>query len=90
MKIPIPQTIILLATVVQFTVATDTQSESGTYLPVETNFMCGVRLASGFILGGQDAKRGDFPFIAALGYKSSQGRHNIVQKYVTFDCWNYQ
>ena len=78
MKFPILRTIFLASILVLSSVAADDQSESGTFLPLETNFMCGVRLASGFILGGQDAKRGEFPFIAALGYRSSQGRKSIA------------
>ena len=47
------------------------QTENGTYLPVESGFGCGARLSSGFILGGEDAKRGEFPFIATLGYSTN-------------------
>ena len=78
MKFPILRTISLAAILVHSSVAADDQSESGTFLPLETNFMCGVRVATGFILGGKDAKRGEFPFIAALGYRSSQGRKSIA------------
>jgi hypothetical protein len=78
MKILTLQTILIVATLVQSCVAADLQSESGSFLPVEKTFMCGVRLATGYILGGKIAKRGEFPFIAALGYKSSQGMKNIV------------
>ena len=47
------------------------ESENGTYLPVESGFGCGSRLSSGFILGGENAKKGEFPFIAALGYSTN-------------------
>jgi hypothetical protein len=30
---------------------------------------CGLNNGVGFILGGQDAKRGAFPFVALLGYR---------------------
>ena len=76
------QTILLVTILVHSSVAADAESESGTFLPLETNFMCGVRLATGFILGGQDAKRGEFPFIAALGYKSSQGEMFLRATYI--------
>jgi hypothetical protein len=52
-------------------VSSEDPTELGTYLPTQDSFKCGVRLASGFILGGENAKRGEFPFIAALGYKAN-------------------
>jgi hypothetical protein len=65
---------ILLATFFALTVSFvsgNDPTELGTYLPTQDSFKCGVRLASGFILGGENAKRGEFPFIAALGYKAN-------------------
>jgi hypothetical protein len=65
---------ILLSTFFALTVSfvsSEDPTELGTYLPTQDSFKCGVRLASGFILGGENAKRGEFPFIAALGYKAN-------------------
>ena len=30
---------------------------------------CGLNNGVGFVIGGQDAKRGAFPFMALLGYR---------------------
>ncbi len=35
----------------------------------DTEEYCGLNNGVGFILGGQDAKRGAFPFVALLGYR---------------------
>lgn len=45
----------------------------GNYLPLVTDspVTCGYRTATGFIIGGSDTKRGEFPFIAALGYRET-------------------
>ena len=43
-------------------------------LPKSTSFECGTDLSSGFITSGQDAKRGQFPFAALLGYEDLKGR----------------
>ncbi len=48
----------------------DSNSELGTHLPLEAEDECGHRLSSGYIVGGEVAKRGEFPFVASLGYKS--------------------
>lgn len=50
-------------------------SEYGTDQPRPgTESYCGTRSATGFILGGETAKRGDYPFIASLGYDRPSGR----------------
>ena len=46
-------------------------SSRGDYQPTEKEATCGINLSSGFILGGKVTKRGELPFLAALGYKSS-------------------
>ena len=38
------------------------------WLPSEAAFECGYRLNVGYIIGGEQAVRGEFPFIALLGY----------------------
>ena len=40
----------------------------GDWLPSEAAFECGYRLNVGYIIGGEQAVRGEFPFIALLGY----------------------
>jgi len=52
---------------------TGSETESGTYLAEAESQKCGFRLASGFILGGEDTKRGDYPFVAVLGYDRPSG-----------------
>jgi hypothetical protein len=47
----------------------------GTFLGRPENYECGVRLSSGYIIGGENAKRGDYPFIAALGFDRPQGEY---------------
>ena len=37
------------------------------YLPNEVDFTCGASAGFGYIVGGRDAKQGEFPFIAGLG-----------------------
>ena len=46
----------------------------GDYQPTEKEATCGINLSSGFILGGKVTKRGELPFLAALGYKTSNSR----------------
>ena len=41
---------------------------SGTWLPDPIKEECGFETAAGYITGGQDSYRGQFPFMAALGY----------------------
>ena len=41
-------------------------------LPKADAFECGVDISSGFVTGGQDAKRGQFPFAALLGYEDQK------------------
>lgn len=48
----------------------DCNTELGTHLPLESEDECGHRLSSGYIVGGEVAKRGEFPFVASLGYKT--------------------
>jgi len=36
---------------------------------IEEDTTCGFGLESGYIVGGLDAKRGAYPFMALLGYK---------------------
>ena len=43
-------------------------------LPKSDSFDCGVDTSSGFVTGGQDAKRGQFPFAALLGYEDLKER----------------
>ena len=45
----------------------NTETENGTYLPNEFDGTCGRDSKSGHIYGGEDAKIGEFPFIAAMG-----------------------
>ena len=49
-------------------------SEDGSYIPKPETAECGYRLSTGFILGGEDTKRGDYPFVASLGYDKPSGR----------------
>ena len=57
---------------------TNPDSLSGTWLPRHALGECGLSLDTGFIIGGSQANRGEFPFIALLGYKGQNGR--IVYK----------
>ena len=41
----------------------------GNYLPNEQDLTCGSHTKHGFIVGGEDSKIGEFPFVAALGIK---------------------
>ena len=49
------------------------ETEAGDYLPNEFKrtksgtSSCGTSSKSGFIIGGEDAKLGEFPFVATLG-----------------------
>ena len=38
----------------------------------DSDEFCGLNNGVGFILGGQDSKRGAFPFVALLGYRGEQ------------------
>ena len=42
-------------------------SINGDYLPNEKDQTCGIFTKTGYIVGGEDAKIGEFPFLAALG-----------------------
>ena len=60
------------------TVIFDNPSESGTYLPKSADEDeidggdCGSYVGFGQIVGGEETKFGEFPFIAALGYVNRQ------------------
>ena len=45
----------------------DTETEAADYLPNEFDLSCGSTSKYGYIVGGQDTKLGEFPFVAALG-----------------------
>ena len=45
-----------------------TSSDSGTWLPSSEKGECGRRLTNELIVGGTDAKLGEFPYMALLGY----------------------
>ena len=45
----------------------NTETEAGNYLPNEFDGTCGRSSKTGHIYGGENAKIGEFPFIAALG-----------------------
>jgi hypothetical protein len=51
---------------------------NGTILPTADDPIntCGSALTFGFIVGGHDAKKGAYPFIAALGYKNIKNNDN--------------
>ena len=44
------------------------QANSGKWIPSPKNGECGARLTSETVIGGDDAKLGEFPYIALLGY----------------------
>ena len=44
-----------------------TRTEAADYFPNEFENSCGSTSKSGYIVGGQDSKIGEFPFVAALG-----------------------
>ena len=48
-------------------------TESGTFLPEPESGLCGMPIGTGFIVGGEDAKRGNYPFAAVLGYDFQEG-----------------
>ena len=43
------------------------KTEAGDYLPNEFDQTCGITTKTSYIVGGEDTKIGEFPFIAALG-----------------------
>ena len=43
------------------------KTEVGNYLPNEKDLTCGADTKHGYIIGGEDSKIGEFPFLAALG-----------------------
>jgi hypothetical protein len=45
---------------------------------IYSEFECGYKLNVGFIIGGEQSARGEFPFIALLGYVAL-GRDNFEQ-----------
>ena len=45
---------------------------SGLWKPNSDNEECGTRISLSNIVGGTTAKRGDYPFIALLGYDPQQ------------------
>ena len=45
----------------------NTETEAADYLPNEFDQSCGSTSKFGYIVGGQDSKIGEFPFVAALG-----------------------
>ncbi len=50
---------------------TNADSLSGAWLPdpyAAGDPECGFDVSSGFVVGGKDAKRGEFPFMALIGY----------------------
>ena len=48
-------------------------TERGDWLPDADNLECGYRTSVGYIIGGETAKRGEFPFTALLGYGGLRG-----------------
>ena len=40
----------------------------GTWLPKNSEGECGLETSTGYIVGGRNAKQGEFPYAAALGY----------------------
>ena len=51
-----------------------TDTAAGNYHPNEKDGTCGQYLGTGFILGGEYAKRGELPYQAALGYRNRGGK----------------
>ena len=51
----------------------DEGTASGTYQPTLAEGTCGTYLGTGHIIGGEVTKRGELPYLAALGYRSSSG-----------------
>jgi hypothetical protein len=56
-----------------------TGTASGTYLPTEEEQTCGLYLGTHHIVGGSVTKRGELPFVVALGYR---GRSGVI----TYNC----
>lgn len=48
------------------------KSESGLWLPQRDLQECGLSLDTGYIIGGSTAARGEFPFLALLGYSNPE------------------
>ena len=46
----------------------DIQANSGKWIPSSNNGECGARLTSEQVIGGDDSKLGEFPYMALLGY----------------------
>lgn len=51
-----------------------TPSTPANRLPTVEEGQCGFSVSVGYIFGGTQAVRGDFPFIALLGYRGTNGR----------------
>ena len=49
-----------------------TLGKSGDYLPLMKYQECGYSVASGYIVGGELALRGEFPFAVLLGYDTDE------------------
>jgi len=56
-----------------------TENYDGTILPTPTDSenTCGSVVTFGSIVGGHDAKKGAYPFIAALGYKNTKNEEDL-------------
>jgi len=63
-----------------------TENYDGTILPTPTDAInnCGSGVTFGSIVGGHDAKKGAYPFIAALGYKNAKNNANELP--IIFAC----
>ena len=61
----------------------NTETEAADYLPNEFDLSCGSTSKFGYIVGGQDSKLGEFPFVAALGCCNMliEIRHNMIYSY---------
>ncbi len=50
------------------------ETEAGNYLPNQYDFTCGITTKTSYIVGAEDTKIGEFPYLAALGiYNTAYG-----------------
>ncbi len=60
------------------------ENYDGTILPTANDSInsCGSEVTFGFIVGGHDAKKGAYPFIAALGIKNTKNPEKLDMIYI--------
>ena len=50
----------------------------GTWQPDPNQGECGTNLVSSSIVGGKEAKPGEFPYMALLGFRNTAAKNDII------------